>query len=71
MIYNASDVLVEFELTFCVLSRCMAHKNDLDGSDCIYRCQELTEKLVEEYELGELWGECGIIGDIVVSCSFS
>jgi hypothetical protein len=48
--------------TFC---RCTADKNDLDGGGC-RRCREHTELLVSEFELGTLWDEYGLVGDIVV-----
>jgi hypothetical protein len=39
--------------------------NDLDRPSP-RRCQEHTEALVEELELGILWDEYGLVGDIVV-----
>jgi hypothetical protein len=38
---------------------------DLDRPS-LRRCQEHTEALVEELELGILWDEYGLVGDIVV-----
>lgn len=35
----------------------------------MYRCNELTEKLVEDYKLGTLWDNWGIVGNVVVSYS--
>ncbi len=32
-------------------------------------CREHMEALVEALELGVLWDEYGLVGDIVVSCS--
>jgi hypothetical protein len=44
-------------------SRCTAPANDLDSSHHVRR---YTELLVEEFELGMLWDEYGLVGDIVV-----
>lgn len=33
------------------------------------RSREHTELLVEEFELGDLWDEYGIVGDVVVCIS--
>lgn len=41
--------------------------NNLEG-ESIRRCKEHTEALVEDFELGVLWDEYGIVGDIVVRC---
>jgi hypothetical protein len=30
------------------------------------RTRELTEMLVDEWSVSDLWGECGIVSDIVV-----
>lgn len=48
--------------------RCMARNKDLDA-DALYRCQEHTSVLVEDIDLGVLWDEYGIVGDLVVSRS--
>ena len=45
----------------------MASAKNLDGSDATRRCQEHMDLLVEELELGILWDEYGLVGDIVVS----
>ena len=44
----------------------MARNKDLD-SEALYRCQEHTNLLVEEIDLGILWDEYGIVGDLVVT----
>lgn len=44
---------------------CTAHRQNLDG-DGGPRSREHTEDLVEEIELGTLWKEYGLVGDIVV-----
>ncbi len=47
--------------------RCTAHANDLDsGQPSVRRSQAHSELLVEEFELGILWDEYGLVGDIVV-----
>lgn len=46
--------------------RCMARNKDLDA-DALYRCREHTNMLVEDIDLGILWDEYGIVGDLVVS----
>ena len=42
----------------------------MDGIDlkwCVRRSQAHTELLVEGFELGVLWDEYGLVGDVVVS----
>jgi hypothetical protein len=48
--------------------RCTAHQHDLDGGGG-RRSRDHTELLVSEFELGVLWEEYGLVGDIVV-CLF-
>jgi hypothetical protein len=45
--------------------RCTARPEDLDGEGG-RRSREHTELLVRELELGALWNEYGLVGDIVV-----
>jgi hypothetical protein len=45
--------------------RCTAQPFDLDG-DGGARTRELVDVLIEEVDLGTLWDEWGIIGDITV-----
>ena len=45
-------------------------KTDLDDLGADLRSREHTEGLVREHELGELWDEYGIVGDVVVSFLF-
>jgi hypothetical protein len=47
-------------------SRCTAPANDLDSGQHVRRSQAHTELLVEEFELGMLWDEYGLVGDIIV-----
>jgi hypothetical protein len=49
-------------------ARCTASPEDLEGPS-ILRCYEHTAALAEGFELGILWDEYGIVGDIVVRLS--
>jgi hypothetical protein len=49
--------------------RCTAPAKDLDSGHHVRRSQAYTELLVEEFELGMLWDEYGLVGDIVVRSS--
>jgi len=46
--------------------RCMARSKSLDSDAPLPHCQEHSNVLVELLELGILWDEYGLIGDIVV-----
>ena len=46
--------------------RCTAPANDLDSGHHVRRSQVHTELIVDEFELGTLWDEYGLVGDIVV-----
>jgi Plavaka transposase len=48
------------------ITRCTAHYTDLDGEGG-RRTREHTELLVRELELGVLWDEYSLVGDVVVS----
>lgn len=50
-------------------TRCTAQPHEFDNPG-LRRCQEHTEVLVEALELGELWDDYGLVGDIVVRISF-
>jgi hypothetical protein len=54
-------------LSFSQLSptRCTANNKDLDG-EAGRRSRDHTELLVSEFELGVLWDEYGLVGDIIV-----
>ena len=39
----------------------------MDGKHYIHRSRQHTELLVKELELGVLWQEYGLVGDVVVS----
>jgi hypothetical protein len=47
-------------------SRCTAPVNNLDSGWHVRCSQAHAELLVEEFELGMLWDEYGLVGDIVV-----
>ena len=49
------------------MTRCTAPADNLDDPDAIRRTREYTETLVQRLELGELWDDYGIVGDIIVS----
>jgi hypothetical protein len=48
------------------MGRCTARPDNLDGPSMLRR-REHTDTLVEMFELGVLWDDYGIVGDIVVS----
>ena len=47
--------------------RCTAPATDLDSKWCVCRSQAHTHLLVEGFDLGDLWDEYGLVGDVVVS----
>lgn len=47
--------------------RCTAPPNNLDSGRHVRRSEAHTELVVEAFELGTLWDEYGLVGDIVVS----
>lgn len=47
--------------------RCTAPAADLDSKRRVRRSQAHTEVVVEAFELGVLWDEYGLVGDVVVS----
>lgn len=49
--------------------RCTAPANDLDGKIHPRRSEGHTEVITKAFELGELWSEYGLVGDVVVSIS--
>src|ERR1700722_11763438 len=55
-----------FLIMKCII-RCMASAKNLDGGYATRRCREHMDLLVEELELGILWDEYGLVGDIIVS----
>ena len=65
--------VMELLLTACMITdkpfRCTAPANDLDSGQHVRRSQAHAELLVEEFELGMLWDEYGLVGDVVVCFS--
>jgi hypothetical protein len=53
------------------LFRCTAPADGLEDDKYGRRSREHTDLLVEEFELGVLWDEYGLVGDIVVRSIFS
>ena len=49
------------------VSRCTARVDGLDDEICGRRSREHTDMLVEAFELGVLWDEYGLVGDVIVS----
>lgn len=51
-----------------MLCRCQAFHDDLDDEDLYQRprTRELTEALINTYEVPTLWSEYGIVADVVV-----
>ena len=49
--------------------RCSANPEDLDG-ESTWRTRQHSDAIVEELELGVLWHEYGLVGDIVVCIFF-
>lgn len=53
--------------THAFFRRCQAQKDDLDGELSRFpRTRELTEELVAEQRVSNLWDDFGIIADVVV-----
>ncbi|RDX52407.1 hypothetical protein OH76DRAFT_1345325 [Lentinus brumalis] len=44
---------------------CTAPNKDLDGEDANRRPRSITDYMVREFELGALWEDYGIVGDVV------
>ena len=62
-------LLTTTHITDYLSFRCTALASDLDSGHHVRRSQAHTELLVEEFELGCLWDEYGLVGDIVVRSS--
>ena len=60
----------DFMFLLTNLSRCTAPADDRDSGQHVRRSQAHSELLVEEFELGMLWDEYGLVGNIVVSIYF-
>src|SRR6266545_2981146 len=61
--YSVHSLSHAFTISF---SRCTAKRTDLDGESGWCSCEH-TELLVNEFELGTLWDEYGLVGNIIVS----
>ena len=59
--------LVFLKSLLICLCRCTAPGDDLDSGEYVHCSQSHSELLVEEFELGMLWDEYGLVGDVVVS----
>jgi hypothetical protein len=46
--------------------RCTAPSNNLDGGASTHQCQEHSDIPVEELELGILWDEYGLVGNVMM-----
>jgi hypothetical protein len=58
--------------SFSLFFRCQANKKDLDGDmSKLPRTRELTEMLVDEWSVSDLWENFGIVSDIVVCTEWS
>ncbi|OJA20004.1 hypothetical protein AZE42_13769, partial [Rhizopogon vesiculosus] len=71
-IYGLGPYITDYPeqaLLACVVqgwcAKCLAPSNDLDGESHVPRSREHTNALVEMLELGVLWDEYGLVGDIV------
>ncbi|OBZ65942.1 hypothetical protein A0H81_14159 [Grifola frondosa] len=72
VIYGLGPYIADYPeqaLLACVVQgwcpKCTASKYDLDGADGGHCSREHTEELVAYHELGDLWEDYGIVGDIV------
>jgi hypothetical protein len=54
----------------CDWTRCTAPSRDLDGHRHLCRSRAHSDILGEEFELGVLWDEYGIVGDVIVMFSY-
>jgi hypothetical protein len=59
-------IIVLNVILYSCMGRCTARPENLDGPSTLRR-REHTDALVETFELGTLWDDYGIVGDIVVS----
>ena len=60
---------VSYILTLSFTPRCDANHEDLDGPS-LQRSHTMISALVEELDLGTLWDDYGIVGDVVVRILF-
>ncbi|KAF8552429.1 hypothetical protein OG21DRAFT_1477771 [Imleria badia] len=71
VIFTLGPYIADYEeqvLLSCIMRnwcpKCMSRNKDLDV-DVLYRCQEHTDLLVEDIDMGVLWDEYGIVSDLV------
>ncbi|KAF8462345.1 hypothetical protein JB92DRAFT_3136774 [Gautieria morchelliformis] len=72
VIYGLGPYIADYPeqaLLACIVqgwcAKCTAPAKDLDTGHHVRRSQAHTDLLVEEFELGMLWDEYGLVGDIV------
>ncbi|KZT06391.1 uncharacterized protein LAESUDRAFT_737090 [Laetiporus sulphureus 93-53] len=72
VIYGLGPYIADYPeqaLLACIVQgwcpKCTTRNNDLDGTNGGRRSRKHTETLVRGLELGELWNEYGLVGDIV------
>ncbi|KAJ2975717.1 hypothetical protein NUW54_g11684 [Trametes sanguinea] len=72
LIYGIGPYIADYPeqaLLACIVqgwcARCMARKDELEGGISLGRTREHTERLVSDFELGQLWNDYGLVGDIV------
>lgn len=58
---------VSLFINYMLIPRCTAKASDIDGDGATYRTQAHSEAVAEAYELGELWDQYGLVGDVIVS----
>ena len=61
----------DFDVSKCVHHRCTARSSNLDAMPSPPRSQAWADLMVENLEKKELWDDCGINLDVVVSKSMS
>ncbi|KAN0107708.1 hypothetical protein V8E52_009875 [Russula decolorans] len=71
-IYGLGPYIADYPeqaLLACVVqgwcAKCTASSENLDGGVSIRRCREHNDVLVEQKELGDLWDNYGLVGDVV------
>ena len=51
-------------------NRCQGHRTDLDGDLSKFpRTRKFTEEVVEQFSVGDLWDDFGIVSDVIVLIS--
>jgi hypothetical protein len=66
LVCQVSNQLCSRDILLTPDFRCTAPAKDLDAGHHVRRSQAHSELLVEEFELGMLWDEYGLVGDIAV-----